>query len=153
MPGPWIYRAQIVRVIDGDTVDLHVARETDFGFRMYMELSAVMRFRISGIDTPEVVGATRAMGLLAADFVREQLCDARAIEVESLGEPDKYGGRWDAVVRLRSDPAPFVLPPVWTDLAELLIARGYARAYTGRGARPEWNPAAAYPLSVLRAAP
>jgi micrococcal nuclease len=42
---PFTYRASLDRVIDGDTVDLHI----DLGFR----LTAHMRIRLTGVDTPE----------------------------------------------------------------------------------------------------
>ena len=41
----WDYRVEVVRVVDGDTVDLRV----DLGFH----LSSALRFRILGCDTPE----------------------------------------------------------------------------------------------------
>lgn len=138
---PWIYRGELVHVVDGDTVDLRVSRPDDFGFRMWSERSAVMRFRLSGIDTPERTGTTRVMGLAAAAFLQDLLKDARHIEVESLGEADKYGGRWDARIRLLGDA-----PDVWVDVGQYLVLLGYARAYHGKGPRPTWNPALPYPL-------
>jgi micrococcal nuclease len=41
----YIYKAKVVRWVDGDTVDLDV----DLGFRFH----ANMRFRLLGLDTPE----------------------------------------------------------------------------------------------------
>ena len=41
----WTYRAKVVRVIDGDTVDVDI----DLGFRIWQKNE---RVRIMGIDTP-----------------------------------------------------------------------------------------------------
>lgn len=159
MTTEWRYSARLVRVVDGDTLDLRVARDIDFGFRMLQRMSAVMRFRIVGVDTPEKVGRTHAIGLEATRYVERVFAVATDVEVLSLGEPDKYGGRWDARVGLRL-PAPdaLILAPVTPlgpdgrlDLAELLVLEGYAMPYSGQGPRPEWNPALAFPLdSALR---
>ena len=41
----YVFRAKVIRWVDGDTVDLDV----DLGFRYHAE----MRFRLLGLDTPE----------------------------------------------------------------------------------------------------
>lgn len=137
----WRYQARLVRVVDGDTLDFRVVRDIDFGFRMLQKMSAVMRFRIVGIDTPEKVGATRALGLAASSYVEHLLAGNADPEVLSLGEPDKYGGRWDARVEFSFGPA-----QQRVDLAEHLVLSGYAMPYTGQGPRPAWDPARTFPL-------
>lgn len=122
----WIFRAALVRVVDGDTVDVAV----DLGFR----LTARVRFRVAGIDTPEVTGATHVMGQRAADRTLRFLA-AEAIEIQSRGEVDKYGGRWDGGLSVAG-----------VDLAETLLREGYAQRYSGKGPRPTWDPAGPYPL-------
>ena len=62
------YRCTILRVIDGDTVDVDI----DLGFGVWMRKE---RVRILGIDTPE--SRTRDLqekvyGNLAKDFVKRQ---------------------------------------------------------------------------------
>ena len=42
----WTYRAKVIRVIDGDTVDVDI----DLGFGIWQKNE---RVRIMGIDTPE----------------------------------------------------------------------------------------------------
>ena len=42
------YRARVVNVVDGDTLDL----ETDLGFR----ITFLQRYRLYGVDTPELSG-------------------------------------------------------------------------------------------------
>ena len=55
------YRARIVRVIDGDTVEA----EVDLGFH----ISSRMMLRLFGINAPEIKGPTRPEGLSARDYL------------------------------------------------------------------------------------
>ena len=55
------YRARIVRVIDGDTVEA----EVDLGFH----ISSRMTMRLFGINTPEIKGDSRPQGLAARDYL------------------------------------------------------------------------------------
>lgn len=92
----YTYRATVVRVVDGDTIDLLV----DLGFHA----SLAIRTRLlaedatgvtQGIDAPEV--STDA-GRVARDFLREQLPVGAAAVASTYKEPgDKYG-RWLAVI-------------------------------------------------------
>ena len=76
------YRATLVKVIDGDTIDVR----TDFGFY----LSQQMRLRLAGLNTPEVRGPERAAGLAATAFVRERLEGAERIVIRTT-KKGKYG--------------------------------------------------------------
>ena len=59
-------RTGIVKyIIDGDTIDI----ECDLGF--YVKIKE--RFRIKGIDTPEIYGKTRGEGLKAKKFLEDTL--------------------------------------------------------------------------------
>ena len=83
MPQPdYSYRASVLRVVDGDTVELRA----DLGFRVFVDVTV----RLWGIDAPEVHGATREAGLKAAARVRE-LCPAGAAVVLCSRALDKYG--------------------------------------------------------------
>ena len=53
-------------VYDGDTLWLSL----DLGFHVYWDIGPC---RLSGVDTPEVRGATREQGIAARDFLRELL--------------------------------------------------------------------------------
>lgn len=59
----WTYRARVIRVIDGDTLDL----EVDLGFRVYHQV----RVRLADVDAPEPRGDERERGLEAKAFVEE----------------------------------------------------------------------------------
>ncbi len=55
------YRAKIVRVTDGDTVEA----EVDLGFH----ISSRMTLRLFGINTPEIRGDSHPQGLAARDYL------------------------------------------------------------------------------------
>ncbi len=57
------YRARIVRVIDGDTVEA----EVDLGFH----ITSRMMLRLFGINAPEIKGPSRPQGLAARDFLNQ----------------------------------------------------------------------------------
>src|SRR5262245_48285092 len=61
----WSVRGSAIRVIDGDTF---VAR-----LRVWQEMSATMRVRVLGVDTPELKGKTREAGLAAKKFTEQWL--------------------------------------------------------------------------------
>jgi micrococcal nuclease len=82
---PRRYPATLVRVVDGDTVDLDV----DLGFRVW----ARQRFRLVGINCPE---ATAPGGSEATAFTKAWLAEHVEIEVESQRE-DVYA-RWLGVI-------------------------------------------------------
>lgn len=86
----WEYKVrEITKVVDGDTVDAIV----DLGFYTYVEA----RFRLWGIDAPEVRGEEREEGLLSKRHVEDWLAEAitKDLRVRSRKEVgrDKYG-RW-----------------------------------------------------------
>lgn len=81
------YHAVIMRVVDGDTVDL----EVDLGFHNKTKI----RTRVYGVNAPEV--STDA-GKVARDRTREYLPIGSPVTVQTYKDPgDKYG-RWLAVI-------------------------------------------------------
>jgi micrococcal nuclease len=85
------YAATLRRVVDGDTVDFDV----DLGFCM----TAAIRFRVLGIDTPELRGGTDESKALARDakaFVEDCLVDAERIIIRTE-KADSFG-RWLAEI-------------------------------------------------------
>jgi micrococcal nuclease len=81
----YIYKAELVRVIDGDTVDLII----DLGF----DTSRHERFRLYGIDAPEL--RTEA-GKAAKAWLWDALQPLEAIYVQTIqistkAKRDKYG--------------------------------------------------------------
>jgi micrococcal nuclease len=81
----YIYKAELVRVVDGDTVDLII----DLGFDTLRK----ERFRLYGIDAPEM---NTAEGKAAKAWLWEALQPLEAIYVQTLqhkikANRDKYG--------------------------------------------------------------
>ncbi len=83
------FNVEIVRVVDGDTVDANV----DLGFG----LSFRGRYRLLGVNTPERRVAVMEQFKSASAFT-QQWCDDNAgnIEIESM-EKDSFG-RWLALL-------------------------------------------------------
>lgn len=83
----YTYRAQLERVVDGDTIVVHL----DLGFR----LVATVPLRLSGINCPEL--GTDA-GKTAKAFAYDWLSRTTDLLVTTEKDPEKYG-RWLAVVQ------------------------------------------------------
>jgi micrococcal nuclease len=117
------YRAEIVRVVDGDTLEMDID--------LWPSLRARSMVRIKGLDTPELRGATaceRALAQRASAYLATLAIGTAEVD---LVEPDKFGGRIDARVTARG-----------VDLVSAMLAAGHGRAYDG-GKRSPWCPAAA----------
>jgi micrococcal nuclease len=81
----YIYKAELIRVVDGDTVDLII----DLGF----DTQRKERFRLYGVDAPEM---NTAAGKEAKAWLREMLQPLKAIYVQTIqlatkAKRDKYG--------------------------------------------------------------
>ena len=118
LSGP--YSAVVERVVDGDTLAVRV--------RIWVGQDVGVLVRLRGIDAPELRGrcdsetrrageAAMALGRLVAEVT------VRLSQVEG----DKYFGRVVADVTTASGE----------DVADMLLADGFARAYDG-GARAQW---------------
>jgi micrococcal nuclease len=86
----FIYNATVTNVVDGDTIDALV----DLGFTVFV----LIRFRLSGIDTPELNSKDillRENARKAKEFVIERILNKK-VTIQSK-KTDKYG-RWLAVV-------------------------------------------------------
>jgi endonuclease YncB( thermonuclease family) len=105
--------------------------EADFGFyikdKIVFSKTSVQTFRLSGIDTPEVVGAEKNLGLLAKQALQEMLGKASSIKVVSHGK-DKYG-RWLGTLMVETTNESG--EPLIVNVNEWLIASGFAKPYVG----------------------
>jgi micrococcal nuclease len=87
------YRAKVVRVIDGDTIDLRV----ELGFHISVE----DRFRLYGIDTPELNSSdpeVRAKAVLAKNRLIELLPVGLEVRIQTLKDKREKFGRYLAMV-------------------------------------------------------
>ena len=119
----YIYKAELVRVVDGDTVDLII----DFGF----DTSHKERFRLYGIDAPEM---NTPEGKVAKAWLWDALQPLQAIYVQTIqletkAKRDKYG-RFLAVLYgelgdLRANLPPKTLAPA--SINAKMIVDGHAK--------------------------
>ena len=118
----WLWRARVVRVIDGDTLDL----EIDCGFHTLR----TERVRLLGVNTPERKGATRDAGSLAAEAAGDWLdrqngwadyCWPLLVETFKADAFGRYLARiWPA------DASP---DDTFADLSSHLLSTGHAVPY------------------------
>jgi len=122
------YKCKILRVVDGDTVDVDI----DLGFGVWMHKE---RVRVNGIDTPE--SRTRdleekAFGLAAKERVKELLpigsMQVLKTEIDKSGEDKK--GKFGRI--LGDFKIYFPVYDRWSTLTESLIKEGHAVAYHGQ---------------------
>lgn len=82
----YTYRATIVRVIDGDTVDLDI----DLGFHVHVR----ERVRLRGVNAPELRGESREAGQASRDFVFWWFATRKSIMIQTYPDEREKYGRW-----------------------------------------------------------
>jgi micrococcal nuclease len=119
----YIYKAELIRVVDGDTVDLII----DLGFDTLRK----ERFRLYGIDAPEL---RTAAGKAAKAWLWDALQPLGAIYVETIqletkAKRDKYGRflavLYDDLGELRAKLPPKTLAPA--SINAKMIVEGHAK--------------------------
>lgn len=93
MDDPWIRRARLERIVDGDTFWLTI----DLGYATYARHS----IRLLGVDTPEIFSGppeTRELGHAARDFAAAWFAD----HAGHTDDPD-----WPIVLRSEKDKTTF----------------------------------------------
>jgi micrococcal nuclease len=107
------YKASVVRIVDGDTVLL----DLDLGFYMLARMSC----RLAGLNCIEL---NQPGGSAAKTYLASLLPLDAEVVVKSV-KPDKYAGRFDAVLTLKG-----------VNINNQMIADGYAAKWDGKGTRP-----------------
>lgn len=110
------YRAKILSVVDGDTVDV----DLDLGFKTMLHKE---RVRIAGIDTPEsrtTDKVEKKFGLASKERLKELLGKEAVVKTMKPDSKEKFG-------RILGD---FVLPD-GRMVSQVLIEEGYAVPYSG----------------------
>jgi micrococcal nuclease len=82
------YVKEVVKVVDGDTIDVII----DLGF----DIMFASRVRLAGIDTPESRTkdkAEKALGLESKKYLADRLKDAKniVIKTEKINSTEKFG--------------------------------------------------------------
>ena len=109
------YKAKLLRVIDGDTIDCVI----DLGFNVRLK----ERVRLKGIDTPEVRTKDldeKAKGLAAKNRVIEIFRGAGEFTIVTEIHKGKYGRILGTIM----------LPDRKVSLNQMLLDEGHAEVYT-----------------------
>jgi len=104
------YRAALVRVVDGDTVDVMI----DLGF----DVQTYQRLRLLGIDAPEMRGKQKAEGQNSKRALKALLEEQPYLIVKSR-KRGKYG-------RYLAD---IYIPQCEVSVNDWLVEQGHARKY------------------------
>ena len=100
------YSAKVLRVIDGDTIELDV----DLGFRVRRTL----RVRLAGVDAPECRGASRAKGIASKVVAEKILLGGNPVKLKT--RRGRSFDRWIGTIELQDG----------TDLGSELVRLGHA---------------------------
>lgn len=115
-PSLYTYRAEVLRVIDGDTIDVKL----DLGFDTWRHR---VRVRFLGIDTPETRTRDpeeKEAGLAAKVALTSILYKAEEVRIRSE-ELDAFGRALSRVYAL--------IDGAWLDLSDWLLENGWAKPY------------------------
>jgi micrococcal nuclease len=105
----YTYSAKVVRVVDGDTVDLNI----DLGFH----ITVTKRIRLSLINAPET---STDLGKRSKEFLSKTLPEGTTVTIKTqLDKDDKYG-------RLLGE---IFTPDQISSINKLMIDSGYAEYY------------------------
>lgn len=108
----YCYRTEVVRVIDGDTIDV----DLDVGFNTTMR----KRLRFMGINAWETRGEEKGKGIVAKLFLQQLIESADQVVVQTVMDAKGKYGRVLAYVWVMKDNA--VL-----NVNKLLVEEGHAR--------------------------
>lgn len=120
------YKVEILRVIDGDTVDVDI----DLGFGIWMRKE---RVRLYGIDTPE--SRTRdktekAFGLAAKKRLKELLGKKCVLKTFAARDGEDMKGKFGRI--LGDFHVYYGEEDRWCMLSTIMMHEGHAVAYEGR---------------------
>lgn len=119
----YAYRATVLHVVDGDTIDLSVSLGFDISYKA--------RFRMAGINTPESYGPDACdAGRAAKAFLADLLREGTAVLVKTTKDKKEKYGRFLAEIFILDTSG----QPVANSVNQMMIDAGHAKAYFG-GAR------------------
>lgn len=99
----YTYTGKVTNVVDGDTIDCWVEVAVNIGFGLDATVRATHRFRLLGVNCPEVHGPTRDAGLAAKAYTTAALLGKtvrlEAYEVEPDLAAEDRGFRTDSFAR------------------------------------------------------
>jgi micrococcal nuclease len=116
------YKANLVKVVDGDTVDVDI----DLGFGVWLKDE---RVRIMGIDTPESRTSDKVeklFGLAAKNRVIELLGENVVLKTFAAKDGEDMKGKFGRIL------GDFIVGPDKKLLTEVMIEEGHAVPYHGQ---------------------
>jgi micrococcal nuclease len=113
------YAARVIKVVDGDTVDVDI----DLGLDVHRK----ERLRILGVDAPEV-SAPGPEGENARDWLRKYLLPGDTVIIRTVKDRKEKYGRYLASIQAAPAAWEGALP---IDISAEMIKAGYARPYDG----------------------
>lgn len=92
----YVYRAELDRVVDGDTIDMQI----DLGFYTHRHV----RIRLLDVDTHEIYGTPKESeeykrGMEEKRFVEDWFVEAEDLTVETYNDSRGKYGRWLGEIR------------------------------------------------------
>jgi micrococcal nuclease len=120
----FIYSAKVIKVVDGDTIDV----EIDLGFKIKWNA----RLRLFGINAPETKGPSHEAGINTKRYVESVLPVGSIIVVKTFVDKSEKYGRYLASVLYKTGTIncdEILANP--TILNDELVSKGLAVAYMG----------------------
>lgn len=124
MPSRFWYGAEVLNVVDGDTIDLRI----DLGFNIHHKI----RVRLFGVNTPESRTSNKeekVLGLKAKDFTKDWLSNHKWVFVNTIPDKNDKYGRILAEIWSTED----IDAPSAACLNHDILQSGLARNYYGTG--------------------
>jgi micrococcal nuclease len=109
----YFYSATIRSIYDGDTLRADI----DLGFDIHMYNQQI---RLYGLDTPEIRGEERSLGLLARQFVVDRIPPGTEVKILTYKDSKEKFGRYLATIFYGDD---------LTNLNEELLSNNLAEIY------------------------
>lgn len=113
----YAYPAEILRWVDGDTVDMRAWKTIDFGFGQKVTPEHTGRFRLTIVDTPERGEPGWAE---ATDYCKEMLPAGTVVQIRTYRDPDVFG-RYLADITIPGMDT--------TSISSLLLQNGLAKVW------------------------
>lgn len=107
----YTYKAEVIRVVDGDTVDFMV----DLGLNQFRQI----RVRLYGINAPEVRGDERQAGLASKAFLEEFIRDRDGLYIKTFKDKKGKYGRYLADIYVKA-------ANTWHNVNTVMVSQGFA---------------------------
>lgn len=111
---PYEYDGVVLRVVDGDTVDVELRRTVDFGFNIIQTTTHKLKVRLYGVNAPEM---STPEGKQVRLWLIEQVM-GKAVRVKTVKDRTEKYGRYLATLVIDGE-----------DINRLMVETGRAVEY------------------------